>query len=128
MKNRNKESNDTIKMIILDKLTMLEKAWELVQLIKGWEFNAWKEKNAYYIHLFFTNLTTRRAGVGAKLLIEAEKIAQYNSLKSLILHSPITNVGAISFYQKLEFTIVKEVQDKVSGNIPDYMMKKMILY
>lgn len=77
----------------------------------------------FYIHLLFVAPDFRSGGFGKRLVKEAQRLSEIRGLKGIMLRCPITNDRAIDFYKTNGFHVVRQVQDDVSGEIPDVVME-----
>lgn len=137
-----KQANNLVKLISSWELSQWKEENFLYDLPLKWEYSfmlqedenilgfciaSGKIDHNYYIHLFFCDEKIRGKGVGKLLLNTAEKIAKSRKLQAIILRCPIINDGAVKFYKKQGFQILEEVLDAVSGEIPDYILKKQLI-
>ncbi|MGC8870810.1 MAG: GNAT family N-acetyltransferase, partial [Brevinematia bacterium] len=85
-------------------------------------------RGEYYISNLSVYPSFRRLGIGKMLISECEKIAKYSGAKKIVLDVEKDNTNAISFYKKLDYTIVKEFSIPfITGrNLEFYRMIKTV--
>lgn len=79
--------------------------------------------NTLHIELVWLDEAARGAGMGAKLMAEAEDFAQSHNCENALVET--TSWQAKPFYVKLGYTLMATLQDRPKGHASHYLCKAL---
>jgi len=83
--------------------------------IIGYLLGEYQQKRNFHICSFGVDSTHRKKGIGKKLVEFTRKKVKKNSCKTMSLNVHIENTGAMEFYKKCGFKIIKIRKDYYQG-------------
>ncbi len=69
----------------------------------------------------------RRAGLGSRLLAEAEERLRAQGCRAVILETAVDNASALAFYKRHQYFLVKTIPRYYSSGVDAFMLKKDLL-
>jgi ribosomal-protein-alanine N-acetyltransferase len=70
---------------------------------------------------------SRRLGVGSKLLAEAEDRLRAAASRSVVLETAVDNSGALAFYKRHDYSVVKTIPRYYSNGVDAFVLEKELL-
>jgi ribosomal protein S18 acetylase RimI-like enzyme len=70
---------------------------------------------------------SRRLGVGSKLLAEAEDRLRAAASRSVVLETAVDNSGALAFYKRHDYSVVKTIPRYYSNRVDAFVLEKELL-
>jgi [ribosomal protein S18]-alanine N-acetyltransferase len=70
---------------------------------------------------------SRRFGVGSKLLAEAEDRLRAADSRSVVLETAVDNSGALAFYKRHDYSVVKTIPRYYSNGVDAFVLEKELL-
>jgi len=70
---------------------------------------------------------SRRLGVGSKLLAEAEDRLRAAASRSVVLETAVDNSGALAFYKRHDYSVVKTMPRYYSNGVDAFVLEKELL-
>jgi ribosomal-protein-alanine N-acetyltransferase len=67
---------------------------------------------------------TRRSGVGSKLLAAAEDRLRAALCRSVVLETAVDNSGALSFYKRHDYSVIKTIPRYYSNGVDAFLLEK----
>jgi ribosomal protein S18 acetylase RimI-like enzyme len=71
--------------------------------------------------------TSRRVGVGSRLLARAEERLRASSCHSVVLETAVDNAPALAFYKRHRYCVVKTIPRYYSNGVDAFVLEKELL-